>query len=228
MLEELSMFHLGLSKKKRLPTLLYDGYAVYPHQMLRFLWDSRKFLRKGYYDKERGELHFHIGSLNMVLPASRYYLFIGEHRDWERNYLHFDVKGKTVLDVGAGAGETAMFFYLNGARRVDCVEIDPKLGRYLKINKQLNDWDINIWIMGFKELLREIPCLFDNYDVVKIDIEGDESVLLENMYNLPDTIIEYHSDKLRTDLERTYCSTTKEKWLNLGYAFIKSNKKKEA
>ena len=47
--------------------------------------------------------------------------------EWNKYYLPIYVKGLTVLDVGAGEGETAKFFLEQGARKVICIEPDVYL-----------------------------------------------------------------------------------------------------
>ena len=41
-------------------------------------------------------------------------------------FTNFLVRGKTVLDVGAGCGETAFFYRLYGAKKVVAIEADRK------------------------------------------------------------------------------------------------------
>jgi hypothetical protein len=38
-------------------------------------------------------------------------MILNETVEWEKYYLPIDIKGKIVLDVGAGEGETARFFF---------------------------------------------------------------------------------------------------------------------
>jgi FkbM family methyltransferase len=59
----------------------------------------------------------------------------------EREYSALDVKGKTVLDIGAFLGETAVFFSRNGAGRVIAVEpmaTFEYIGRNMGINNVTN------------------------------------------------------------------------------------------
>lgn len=78
---------------------------------------------------------------------------------WHKWYIPPNgIKG-TVLDVGAGCGETANFYLAHGAERVICIESDPQALLYLYVNYRR---DPRILI---------IP---DRIDRVKIDIEGSE------------------------------------------------------
>jgi hypothetical protein len=53
-----------------------------------------------------------------VFSDFRKTIFIGEYADWETFYLPVNVKGLTVLDVGAGEGETARFYLEHGAKKL--------------------------------------------------------------------------------------------------------------
>ena len=44
---------------------------------------------------------------------------------WHEQYLPC---GKKILDIGAGCGETALFYFKHGAEKVVCVEIQKPYG----------------------------------------------------------------------------------------------------
>ena len=77
---------------------------------------------------------------------------------WHKNYLPIK-KNATVLDIGAGCGETAQFYLNHGAKRVIAVESDPKAFECL--------------VHNFKDDSRVIPILA-HIDNIKCDIEGSE------------------------------------------------------
>ena len=84
---------------------------------------------------------------------------------WHRVYL--PVKG-TVLDVGAGSGETALFYLKHGADHVVCIECDPAALDNLRQN------------FGHEPRVTIIPVRIDN---IKIDIEGsEEGMVLETHF----------------------------------------------
>lgn len=90
--------------------------------------------------------------------------------NWHKKYP--SSKG-TVLDLGAGCGETAYFYLKHGAQRVVCIESDPEAIKKLKINRKI--------------MLREMPSrsidiIEAKIDKIKIDAEGCEK----------DAIIEIH------------------------------------
>ena len=79
-----------------------------------------------------------------------------ELKMWHETYLPV---GKTVLDVGAGCGETAFFYLNHGADHVICVESDPEAVAHLKKNF---GGDSRVTILPFQ------------VNSIKIDVEGSE------------------------------------------------------
>jgi predicted RNA methylase len=71
--------------------------------------------------------------------------------------------GRTVLDVGAGCGETALFYLKHGAQRVVCIEGDEKALELLARN------------FGHDNRVTIVPVMIDS---IKIDIEGGEENLV--------------------------------------------------
>lgn len=59
----------------------------------------------------------------------------------DRIYQWLPVAGRVVLDIGASIGDSAMYFFARGARRVLAVEPWPKNYRLLERNVRLNDAD---------------------------------------------------------------------------------------
>jgi FkbM family methyltransferase len=66
-----------------------------------------------------------------------FFIFLEE--DFEKLYGFLDVKGRTVADVGAYLGETAVLFARMGARHVHAYE--PIFYRYVEFNLRLNNID---------------------------------------------------------------------------------------
>jgi SAM-dependent methyltransferase len=116
-------------------------------------------------------------------------MILNEQLDWQRYYLPVDVAGKTVLDVGAGEGESARFYLQHGASKVICVEPCPKAFKYLSFNAQnhkqieaINE-PFHLWHLNLKP------------DFIKMDIEGYEEALLDTKLECP-AIIEVHGLQL--------------------------------
>ena len=115
----------------------------------------------------------------------RYTVILDETKDWLKNYLPVTVHGKTVLDVGAGAGESARFFLLHGASKVICIEPNPVPFCDLKINARHHNI---VAVNDFFRLMHlEIP-----FDFAKIDVEGYEEMLLGVAVKRP-MVVEVHS-----------------------------------
>src|SRR5437867_10765520 len=80
----------------------------------------------------------------------------------------------TVLDLGAGCGETAYYYFQHGAERVLAVEYDPEA---LEMMKQ-NFPDAHVVPEDAQMVI--IPAFVDN---IKIDIDGGElGMILETHY----------------------------------------------
>jgi len=111
-----------------------------------------------------------------------------------------DVKGGTVVDVGAGIGDSSIYFALNGAKKVYAFDVNTT---YLEKNIREND---------LKDVIEPIRCecgLSNNLDsitlkynipnesVLKVDCEGCEydffgvAPRLINRYHT--IVIEYHN-----------------------------------
>lgn len=113
-----------------------------------------------------------------------------EMSDWQRHYLPIDVNGKIVLDVGAGEGETAMFFLKHGASKVVCIESCANAYEYLVLNQQTHHNSIKAINSKFELNHLKIP-----HDFLKIDIEGYEEILLGVKIDTP-AAVEVHGLQL--------------------------------
>lgn len=96
-----------------------------------------------------------------LLPLHRG-LLRTELAEWHDYYLPI-AEGSTVLDVGAGCGETARFYLMHGAARVIAIESDPAAYRCL--------------LRNFQPLGARVLPIRAEVGKIKIDIEGAE----ENM-----------------------------------------------
>ena len=102
------------------------------------------------------------------------------------------VEHKTILDVGAGCGETAAFYFDKGARKIIAVEIDRQSSKMIKTNASLNDWNIEIINSPF-----DFTCLSRHeIDLAKIDCEKCEVGMLDCDEILFDVITEIHGRDL--------------------------------
>jgi 16S rRNA A1518/A1519 N6-dimethyltransferase RsmA/KsgA/DIM1 with predicted DNA glycosylase/AP lyase activity len=114
-------------------------------------------------------------------------MWISEKHLWPIEY-EMDVRGKRVLDVGAGCGESASFYLNRGAAKVSAVESDLERVSYLEKNKVRNNWNLDIIPGRFSLNHLIIP-----HDALKMDIEGWEIQLLKsNLDSLGLARIEIH------------------------------------
>jgi FkbM family methyltransferase len=111
---------------------------------------------------------------------------------WNRFYVpDFSLKGKAVLDVGAGCGETAHFYLLRGASRVVAVEPDPTAVTCIRKNIAANRWPVLIIPRKF-----QLDDLNLEHDFMKMDGEGCEELLLQSVRSLRPSTIEVHTRAL--------------------------------
>jgi len=120
-------------------------------------------------------------------------VYLRERRGWLTEYVPpGGLKGKRVLDVGAGCGESAKFFLEQGALRALCVENNVQARTLLGINARNH---VGVDVVGFNfdpDVHMRIPA-----DFVKVDIEGYEIQLYDWLRLNPefdvDMVVECHS-----------------------------------
>ena len=136
------------------------------------------------------------GRFGLELTPSVWTAMFSEWVHWKQHYLEFlPEKAQTVLDVGAACGETALLYFLHGARRVICVEPRQVNFELLERNSRRNSWDT---IMVQEKFRPSLLASYD-FDFMKMDCEGCESQLL-NLDSLPPCVIEVHGKNLLRDL----------------------------
>jgi SAM-dependent methyltransferase len=118
-----------------------------------------------------------------VFPYAYGCVYFRERQLWEREYIPpSGVDGKIVLDVGAGAGETAKFFLDRGADEVIAVEPNPEAVPLLRRNSE--NRPITVIDKPFDPSMLQLP-----HDFLKMDIEGYEMELITegalNWYHKP-------------------------------------------
>ncbi len=81
-------------------------------------------------------------------------------------YKRLDIRSKYVLDIGANIGDTALYFALNGAKKVYALEPYPYSCGYARKNVKLNDFGGNIEVLnegcGGKKRTVTVPKSFKN------------------------------------------------------------------
>jgi hypothetical protein len=106
-----------------------------------------------------------------------------------RYYLPISVENLTILDEGAGEGETAKFFLDHGARNVICVE--PDLSSFRRLVENAKDKPMVCLNKKF-----ELDDLKLDFDFMKMNIEGYEEALLSVQFDKP-CVVQVHGLQLR-------------------------------
>lgn len=116
---------------------------------------------------------------------------------WKKHYAPpFGMKDFTVLDAGAGCGETAWLFLGMGAKKVICIEPDPNRFNLILDNAAANRWNIE----AINDYLRPEHVERPDIDFAKIDIEGGEWFIKD--LKLPPSVLETHNDQTREAFEQ--------------------------
>lgn len=120
-------------------------------------------------------------------------------KTWDLYLPDFSLRGKTVLDVGAGEGETAWFFLKHGAARIICVEPNPFCLAILSKNIRANNWPVDVIPERFSTSLLKL-----NPDFAKIDCEGGEEELLRLCRIATPMTIETHQEETAVSLVQRF------------------------
>lgn len=189
---------LGISNKRRVPIFYIDKRTrntFTPLSAWRIFIHSRGWhLRPvdGY------SIVTHNGA-SLKLTAQKAVTMLWEWRKWVRDYRPpFSLEGKTVLDIGAGSGETAYLYALSGAKEIVCIEPSPEEAALIRENSANLGWNAEVICAPFAPehlTLRK-------FDFVKVDCEGCESLLLSLPEILVPMAIESHSRAIREALEK--------------------------
>ena len=140
---EMLKLRIGLSRKKRLPTFKILSGTFLPHKAISTIWKTRNF-EEVKRDEETVTLREKSRKWTVQLLENYAMTMIREWGIWNKYYLpNFSLEGKTVLDVGAGCGETALFYFLNGASKIFAIEPNEEAYKLLLENKEVNDWDLH-------------------------------------------------------------------------------------
>jgi tRNA G37 N-methylase Trm5 len=126
------------------------------------------------------------------LPYLSYQAFseylVAENSRYEKYYIPpGGLQGKTVLDIGAEEGCTALFFFKHGAKRVICIESRPEAYANLKKNAEALKWDAVVINDVFK-----VEHLNYDVDFIKMNIEGYEAIILDLPIPKVPMVVEVH------------------------------------
>ncbi|MFP3320640.1 MAG: FkbM family methyltransferase [Acidilobus sp.] len=83
--------------------------------------------------------------------------------DYEVPEVLSGLRGRDVIDVGASVGDTALYFVLNGARRVIALEPLPNVARCAEENLKLNGitGEVNVINAALGSGPVSVPCDYD-------------------------------------------------------------------
>jgi tRNA G37 N-methylase Trm5 len=161
---------------------------------LVWLWRNWTLAKRGdYYEMKNGKT-------TISLTERMASIFIAEcNGTWKAHYMPpFSLTGKTVLDAGAGCGETAYFYLANGAGRVVAVEANKERASLIEENATTNGWNVEVVAKPFSiDMLDSIP-----HDFLKVDIEGGERALLTYGGKVGEFVMETHGEELTQTLAR--------------------------
>jgi SAM-dependent methyltransferase len=176
----------GISKRRHLPVLKLLDHSISPFSGLAVV---RRFWRWRLESVPGSDLVQVSTPLDkLVMSRDRAGMMLYEWGTWTRYYAPrgFDFSGKTVLDVGAGEGETVELYRLLGAKRFICVEPDPKRVARLRENAAKNGWAAEVFEEPFSAKF-----LQEKFDFMKMDCEGCESALVGTPISFP-CVLETH------------------------------------
>lgn len=149
-------------------------------------------------------------------------------------YSLVNVRGKQVLDIGANIGDTAVYFFLKGAKQVVSIEENPTLAELASRNVSRNIPDANFTILteragGSMSLANMVEIYGIRDAVLKIDCEGCEYQLvadcaIETLLRFEQIILEYHygHNELERKLRKSGFKTERH-YFSLAYRWDKSN-----
>ncbi|MGC9069467.1 MAG: FkbM family methyltransferase [Thermoprotei archaeon] len=186
---------LRLSRRKKVPIFEILGGNYLPHKALsllvRFRWID---------EIEHNDEYVILNVKGNRIKLLNHYAqtMLNEWKIWQIYYVPpFPLLGRTVLDVGAGCGETALFFFLYGARKVIAIEPNVKAVSCLKENAERNRWNVKIIPEPFKLKHLEIQ-----HDFMKMDCESCEQLLLQLPKINKPSIVEVHSNELLNEFKK--------------------------
>mgnify|MGYP001770647201 CR=1 FL=1 len=148
------------------------------------------------------------------------------------DYWRLDVKGKRVLDIGAGVGDSPIYFSLAGAREVVAVEIDRKKVELMRENLKLNRISNVIVVdkgvaptdgenlISWEKLVKE----YGPFDAAKIDCDGCERAIAPLIKEVPELLIEWdgdYKDLVAALVRNGYRVKVEHTLSNLGFLYVK-------
>ena len=176
----------GISRRRRLPVLKLLDHSISPFSGFGVIRQFWKWSLGGLPGSDLVKVSTPLDKL--IMSRDRAGMMLYEWGTWNRFYVPhgFDFTDKTILDVGAGEGETVELYRLHGAKRFICVEVDPQRAARLRDNAAKNGWDVQVFEEPFSPKFLDM-----GFDFMKMDCEGCESALLGTRVAFP-CVLETH------------------------------------
>jgi hypothetical protein len=176
----------GISRRRHLPVLKLLDHSISPFSGLEVFRQFWRWRLEAVPNSDLVQVSTPLDKL--LMSRDRAGMMLYEWGTWTRWYAPrgFDFHGKTVLDVGAGEGETVELYRLMGAKKFICVEPDSQRASRLRENSARNGWDAEIFEEPFS-----LKFLERHIDFMKMDCEGCERILLGKRVAFP-CVLETH------------------------------------
>ncbi|WP_016732204.1 FkbM family methyltransferase [Saccharolobus islandicus] len=118
------------------------------------------------------------------------------------DYWRINVKGKRVLDIGAGVGDSSIYFSLAGAKEIVAVEIDKRKVEIMRENLKINGVNNVIIVdkgVGAKDdenmiSWKSLTKAYGPFDTAKIDCDGCERAIAPLIKEISELLIEWDYD----------------------------------
>lgn len=187
------MFTIQRSKRLKLPMLYVMGKTAQPWNLKYINYLKRILEFNKLVDHTEGDNVYLKDGWKFKIESAE--IMAREFPEWRFYLPSFSLEGKTVLDIGAGCGETARYFLKAGAKNVVCVEPEIKLIEVL-FDNMMRFPILPVMEKFYVKQLSNYP-----HDFLKLDIEGYEAILLNALEDgeleasdLKPTILEAHSE----------------------------------
>ncbi|MDR0471417.1 MAG: FkbM family methyltransferase [Nitrososphaerota archaeon] len=197
-------------------------------EVFQVTWPQFRLLRDCYINIKNCHIHqisddaFKITTDNYQLIGSR--ILIDIVIDMESGAYEYDYQGKTVLDVGGFEGESAVFFWSRGAKKI--VIYEPVLEHHPVIceNIRLNNVNAEIHSEGIGDGDGERVVAYDKTDWgFGLETEGSQNRLNIKIKDVSKVIVESGADVAKFDCEGaelSLVSVSKETLRKLEYVIV--------
>ncbi|MFA7398794.1 MAG: FkbM family methyltransferase [Candidatus Bathyarchaeia archaeon] len=175
----------------------------------RFLRDNYELVKKYHVEQVNGGIYkYHLGTSEIV--GSPEVLLIVE--EILSGIYDYDFKNKIVLDIGGFEGESAVFFWSLGAKKVIIYEPVLNHKNLIEENIRLNNINAEVHVEGIGEKDNEIKVYYENTDNCfglqeKQQISANQMVI--KIRDITTVLSESNADVAKIDCEGAEISLTK-------------------